>query len=174
MTPDMPDELQAAIDAVYADRDRDDMGPTIDRFEALLAEHPGHPVLLYEVGGAYDTAGQEARALTFYDDALAAGLQGDVLRRCLVQYGSTLRALDRFAESVTVLERAARLFPDSDAVRAFLALSMHADGRSDAAVAALLRLVADRIGSVDLARYHAALRGNADFLDELDAARGTP
>jgi len=35
------------------------------------------------VGGAYDTAGQEEKAQGFYERARAAGLEGDLLRRCI-------------------------------------------------------------------------------------------
>jgi hypothetical protein len=57
----------------------------------VLAEHPDDPDVLYEVGGAYDTGGQEAIAAGYYERALAAGLSGEALQRCLLQYGSTLR-----------------------------------------------------------------------------------
>ncbi len=86
-------ELEDAIRHGYAQRDRANMGPTIAYFESLLAEHPGHPVLVYEVAGAYDTAGQEETARELYERALDLGLAGDALRRCLCQYGSTLRWL---------------------------------------------------------------------------------
>lgn len=55
MTTDVTPELAEAIQRGYDRRDRADMAPTIAHFEALLAEHPDHPVLVYEVGGAYDT-----------------------------------------------------------------------------------------------------------------------
>jgi len=79
-------ELQAAIERGYAQRDRANMGPTIAYFEALLAEHPDHPVLVYEVAGAYDTAGQEATARELYERALDLGLAGT---RCVAACAST-------------------------------------------------------------------------------------
>jgi len=167
----MSESLDAAITLGYERRDRDNMQPTIDYFLDLLARHPGNPTALYEVGGAYDTAGQEDTACGYYEQALAAGLGGDELRRCLIQYGSTLRNLERFDESLVALERARREYPDSDSVRLFLALSLHAASRSDAAVAELLRLAADRITTPEVARYEAALRGNAEFLAGLDGDR---
>ena len=163
-------ELEAAISEGYARRDRDDMAPTIEYFTALLAQYPDHPQAIYEVGGAYDTAGDEQRARGFYERALAGGLQGDTRRRCLLQYGSTLRNLGLFDESITVLRDARSDYPDSDSVRVFLALSLHAASRSDAAVAELLSLAADRIHSPDIDRYEPALRGNADHLRSLDVA----
>jgi thioredoxin-like negative regulator of GroEL len=161
-------ELADAIAEGYAARDRDDMGPTVRYFHALLDRHPGHPVALYEVGGAHDTAGDEELAAKYYEEALEAGLSGDHRRRCLIQYGSTLRNLDRHTESIAVLELARAEFPDSDSVRLFLALSLHAAGRSDAAIAGLLELATDRITSPEVARYEASLRGYAGRLAEQD------
>ena len=161
-------ELEQKIRAGLAAKDRDDMGPTVAYFHALLRDHPGNALVLYEVGGAHDTAGEEEQAVHYYEQALAAGLDGDVLRRCLLQYGSTLRNLERHEESLAVLRQAREQFPDSDSVRVFLALSRHAAGHADAAVADLLELVADRVGTAELQRYAAAIRGNADYLRERD------
>lgn len=158
--------LAAAIERGYAQRDRDNMGPTIEYFEQLLAEHPGHPVLTYEVAGAYDTAGQEAEAAVLYEAAMGLGLSGDTLRRCLCQYGSTLRWLGRLDESTTVLERARREFPDSDAARVFLALTHNEAGRGDQAVAELLTVVTSHPQVTDLGRYATGLRGLAQWLAE--------
>ncbi|MFP3467030.1 tetratricopeptide repeat protein [Leifsonia sp. SIMBA_070] len=153
--------------ALFAARDRDDMAPTIGALLEVLAEHPDDPHVLYEVGGAYDTAGEEETAAGYYERALDAGLAGDTLRRCLLQYGSTLRNLGRFDESLAALDRALTLFPSSESVRVWHALSLHAAGRSDAAVAELMEVAADHIRSPDLLRYEAALRGNAAYLRSL-------
>ena len=164
-------ELEATIAEIFGQRDREDMQPTIEAFLALLAEHPGQPDVLYEVGGSYDTAGDEATAAGYYEAALAAGLSGDTLRKCLLQYGSTLRLLGRHEDSVSVLDRALAGWPESPSVRAFHALGLHAAGRSDGAVGELLALVADAIRTPDVLRYEAALLGNAGYLIGLDAAR---
>jgi tetratricopeptide (TPR) repeat protein len=167
--PNSPDsELDAAIEKGLELKDRANMAPSIEYFTALLAQYPDHPNALYELGGAYDTAGEEQRARGYYESALEAGLAGDARRRCLIQYGSTLRNLGEFDASLTVLERARGDFPDSDSVRLFYALSLHAAGRSDAAVGELLILSADRIRSPEVARYEAALRGNGEYLLGLD------
>lgn len=164
-------ELEARIADIFGRRDRVHMQPTIDAFLALLAEHPTSPEVLYEVGGSYDTAGEEQTALGYYEAALAAGLSGDTLRKCLMQYGSTLRILGRHEESLAALDRALEGWPESPSVRAFHALAMHAAGRSDGAVGELLGLVADHIRTPDVQRYEAALRGNAAYLAALDEQR---
>ena len=146
------------------------MAPTIAYFEDLLARHPGHPVLTYEVAGAYDTAGQEQKARIHYEQALELGLEGDALRRCLCQYGSTLRWL---GELGTPRGRFSHVpvasFRISDAVRVFSALTFLEEGKADAAVAELLTVVTEHAAVTDLGRWAVGLRGLADWL-----AQGRP
>ena len=104
------------------------MQPTIDFFEKLLTEHPDNPYVLYEVGGSYDTDGQEEKAIAYYERALPR-LTGETRRKCLLQYGSTLRNLDRFDESLDVFKKACAEFPESDSLRVFKSLTLHAAGR---------------------------------------------
>ena len=162
----LTDDLRDAIAAGYAARDRSDMAPTIAYFERLLAEHPDHPVLVLEVAGAYDTAGREDEAAVQYERAMSLGLEGDDLRRCLCQYGSTLRWLGRLDESVAVLEGARARFPQSDSVRVFLALTLAEAGRTDAAVAQLLTVITDHPEVTDLGRYAVGLGGLARWLQD--------
>ncbi|MGJ0119186.1 tetratricopeptide repeat protein [Williamsia sp. MIQD14] len=160
--------LDAAIAYGFDARDRENMAPTIEYFSRLLDDYPGHPDVLYELGGSYDTAGDGARAEKLYRDAMAAGLAGDRLRRCLLQYGSTLRNLERTTESVVVFDDACERFPRSPALKVFRALSLFADGRGATALASLLVLIADDLDSDDIRRYEAAIRGNAEYLKTID------
>jgi tetratricopeptide (TPR) repeat protein len=162
--PQLTPELRAAIERGYAQRDRDNMGPTITCFEDLLTAHPDHPVLVFEVAGAYDTAGEEETARGLYERALDLGLGGDELRQCLCQYGSTLRWLDRYDESLAVLDHARREFPGSDAVRVFRALTLNEAGRADEAVAELMTVITTHAEATDLGRYAGGLKGLAQWL----------
>ena len=162
-------ELAEAIRLGYELRDRANMAPTIAYFEALLAEHPDHPVLVYEVAGAYDTAGEEATARELYERALSLGLDGDVLRRCLCQYGSTLRWLGEYDKSLAALDRARAEFPGSDAVRVFRALTLNDAGRGDEATGELLTVITAHPEVTDLGRWADGLRGLAGWL-----AQGRP
>ena len=157
-------EIAEAIRLGYERRDRANMAPTIAYFESLLAEHPDHPVLVYEVAGAYDTAGEEAKARQLYERALSLGLDGDVLRRCLCQYGSTLRWLGEYEESLAVLDRARAEFPGSDAVRVFRALTLNDAGRGDEATGELLTVITGHPEVTDLGRWTDGLRGLAGWL----------
>ncbi|MEV0798182.1 tetratricopeptide repeat protein [Kribbella sp. NPDC050281] len=163
MTTELTPELAATIEEAFGRRDRSNMQPTIDFFERLLTEHPNNPYVLYEVGGSYDTDGQEAKAIEYYERALP-GLSGETRRKCLLQYGSTLRNLDRFDDSLDVFKKACAEFPESDSLRVFKALTLHAAGQKDKALASLLLVIADRVDSAEIKRYEAAIRGNADYL----------
>lgn len=167
--------LDDELDLIVGRRDRNDMQPTIDALLPLHAAHPEDARVLYEVGGAYDTAGQEDRAREFYEKALAAGLEGDLLRRCYLQYGSTLRNLGEHETSLEVFGTARATFPDSPALGVFEAITLHAAGRTDAAVASLLELVVTHLDTPDVERYTPAIRGNAAHLRSLgDASEPRP
>lgn len=161
-------ELEAAIAAGFDARDRANMNPTIEYFAALLGANPGNAAVLYELAGSYDTAGQEGTAEKYYLEAFEAGLSGDRRRRALLQYGSTLRNLGRFEESLAVFADARQQYPESDSLRLFEILSLHAAGRPNTALAEALSLIADRVDSAEVKRYEAAVRGNAEYLASLD------
>ncbi|WP_417233677.1 tetratricopeptide repeat protein [Arthrobacter sp.] len=162
------DELRAQLDKVFAARDREDMAPTIEAFSRILEQHPEEPMALYELGGAYDTDGQEAVAADYYRRAMDAGLEGRWLRQCYLQYGSTLRNLGNVEESLALFDDGIRAFPDSESLVLFKSLTLHAAGRPGAALGSVLRLIADRFPTEEVLRYEAALRGNAAFLESID------
>lgn len=143
------------------------MQPTIDAFQDLLSEHPDNARLVYEVGGSYDTAGQEQVAVGHYTRALELGLDGDLRRRCLLQFASTLRNLGRVDESLAMFDRAIAEFPDSPSLKVFKALTLHASDCANAAFALLLTTIADHLDSPEIARYEAAIRGNAEYVGSL-------
>lgn len=159
--------LDDELDRIFEARDRNNMQPTIEVLLPIAHEHPQHPRVLYEVGGAYDTAGKERTAASYYERALQAGLSGDELRRCYVQYGSTLRNLGELAGSAALFERARAQFPGSPSLAVFEAISLHACGRLNEAVASLLEVVAAGVQSPDLDRYKPAIRGNASYIRSL-------
>lgn len=159
--------LDEELDQILARRDRNNMQPTIDALMPHLEQHPNDSRVLYEVGGAFDTAGDEHAARGYYEGALEAGLSGDLLRRCYVQYGSTLRNVGEFTKSVELFERARREFPESPSLAVFESISLHASGRFHEAIATLLEAVADGVQTPDIERYTPAIRGNAEYIRSL-------
>ena len=116
-----------------------------------------------QVRAAYacDREGRESEAVVFYDAAWKIGvtLPGDERHDFMIGYGSTLKVVGRLVESERTLRQLLTEFPNSGAARVFLALTLHASGRSDAAVGELIELTLAR-GDLDetLKRYERAIR----------------
>jgi tetratricopeptide (TPR) repeat protein len=153
--------LGDAIEQGWAAARREDPEPTVGYFRDLLRQHPGDARALLAYAGALDYADREAEAAPVYEQAFSASLDGDDLRRGLIQYGSTLRNLGRFDEAVAALRRADERFPGHDSIAAFLALALTSAGQCQEAVARLIVLALDRIGGEDLENYEWALRNYA-------------
>jgi tetratricopeptide (TPR) repeat protein len=159
--------LDEELDRIFAGRDRDNMQPTIDALLPLYASHPENARVLYEVGGAYDTAGQEDTAQAFYEKALTAGLEGDLLRRCYLQYGSTLRNLHKYEKSCEIFRVARATFPDSAELDVFEAITLHAAGQPNECIASLLDVVVKFVHAPAMERYKPAIGGNAAYIRSL-------
>ena len=158
----MTEPLEALIAAGRAleDEGRDD--EAVAWFTRLAVQYPDDARVQFETGGAYDSAGHEAEAVTYYRRALALGLPEDALPKVAVQLGSSLRNIGEYAEAVAILEQAAARFPENHAVRAFLALALFSAGRQAEALAVMLRMTVETPGFYE--RYHRSLRQYADML----------
>jgi predicted Zn-dependent protease len=154
-------DLADAIQHGWATADADAPEPAVTYFRDLLAHHPRDRHALLAYASALDFAGREADAAPAYERAFAEGLDGDDLRQGLVQYGSTLRNLGRFADAVTALRQADDQFPGQASVKAFLALALTSAGRCHEAVQILITLTLERIDSDELQQYQRALRSYA-------------
>ncbi|PQZ93709.1 hypothetical protein CQ018_08625 [Arthrobacter sp. MYb227] len=160
-------DLNDELDRIFILRDRNNMQPTIDVLLPFLTSHPGDARVSYEVGGAYDTAGQEKTAKEFYERALAAGLEGDLLRRCYLQYGSTLRNMGEHKKSREIFATARKAFPESPALGVFEAITLHSAGQPEETIASLLELIVEFVHTPDLDQYKPAISGNAAHIRSL-------
>jgi tetratricopeptide (TPR) repeat protein len=154
-------DLTDAIERGWATADADAPEPAVSYFRDLLAQHPCDRHALLAYASALDFAGREAEAVPAYEQAFAAGLDGDDLRQGLIQYGSTLRNLGRFDDAVTALRQADDQFPGHASVNVFLALALSSGGRRHQAVQILITLALDRINSDELQQYQRPLRSYA-------------
>lgn len=147
---------QARVDAVWADTDASE-ADVLDRMTQLVDELPeSDPRGPFELGGANDSAGNEAEAAALYERAIALGLSGESRAALDIQYASTLRNLGRIDEAISVLESTERCAELGAAPDAFLALALHSAGReSDALATAVEALIPF------LPKYHRSLTGYA-------------
>lgn len=157
-------DWDAMIDAFYAEQfDEADAEGSVARMRELVSAHPG-PLADYEIGGVYDSLGNEADAVPLYRAALAGGLDAVHAGRCRIQLASSLRNLDRADEAVEILTGPTGTDDDS-ARAAFLALALHSAGRSAEALRVALEALAPT-----LPRYRRAVVAYADELAPGDGA----
>lgn len=126
-----------------------------------------------QIEAAYtcDRYGDESDAVRYYDAAWKLGVPAEARRTFLVGYGSTLRNVERYDDSIAVLAAAVGEFPGFAPLSAFLALSLHSAGRDREAMARALTAVLDAAGdSGSLDRYDRALRHYRDELAKPDDA----
>jgi hypothetical protein len=152
----------ASLDAYGADEAG--FRALIDR---LVATAPP-AVAAFERACSFDSTGHSDVAVPLYREALAAGLTGyRRRRRATIQLASSLRNLDRSAESVELLTAELATPVDAeaatldDAVRGFLALALTDVGRAPEAVSLALTALAPH-----LPRYQRSLAAYAGDLAE--------
>ncbi|WP_432069798.1 tetratricopeptide repeat protein [Streptomyces sp. AA1529] len=172
----------ARMDALVAERGADGFRAAIGE---LADEQPaGSPPAAFERACAFDSTGLPERAVPLYREALHGGLAGVRRRRAVIQLASSLRNLDRSAESEALLRaeldrgigtdgsggtdgtdsaggarERAEVVALEDAVRAVLALALTDLGRSREAVPLLLTALASH-----LPRYQRSMAGYAQQL----------
>ncbi|TDU05172.1 tetratricopeptide repeat protein [Streptomyces sp. 846.5] len=134
------------------------------RHEKLLGELPeGHPVLLFERGAFQDSTGHSDLAVPLYQQALAAGLDGERRRRVVIQMSSSLRNMGRPEEGVALLRAERERGSDhlDDAISATLALCLVDSGHEREAVAEAVAALAPH-----LPRYQRSMANYARLLME--------
>jgi len=158
--------LLAAIQEARRLRRDDDLEGSQAQLLALMEEHPDHPLVLFEVGGAYDVMGEVEMAIPYYRRAIDAGLDGPDRQECLICLGSSLRVVGEHDEAVETLEQAADEFPGNNSGRVFLALAHYSNGDPDLAVSTLLAILLETTQDKDILAYADALDYYKDNLDE--------
>lgn len=130
----------------------------------LASQQPQDVRALMAAAYACDRLGYEAEAVVYYDRAWAVGVPGDQRVGFLVGYGSTLRNVGRVPDSIQRLQEGLADYPQSTALRAFLALALHSNGQPSAAMASLLYAALRAASEDGFEGYDRALRSYADEL----------
>lgn len=115
------------ITEVWANAEDRDPDEVLAEIEKLVAGHERDPLAAFELAGAYDYAGQEARAEAPYRRALSGGLDPARHQQAIIQLASTLRNLGRATEAADLLRaelESTLVAPYAAAARAFLALTL--------------------------------------------------
>lgn len=154
-------EAEAAIAELRANPDP---RARIAAAQALADTHRGDPRLIFELASAYDSSGDDRRAIALYEEAMGAGLREPHRHRALIQQASSYRNIGDLASARRILDALFELRPGSAAVAAFRALTMLDQGQAPAAVADLINALLSHAGDADDDAYRASLHRNVEAL----------
>lgn len=160
-------DKEITIEQAKALRQEDKLDESEELLLALLEEYPDDPLVLFEVGGAYDVMGLESEAIPYYERAIDEGLEGPELLECLICLGITHRVIGDFQEAVDALEQAVDDFPDDNSSKTFLALAYYSNEQYSEAVQLLLDLLLRTTNDEQILSYTDTLDFYKDNLDEI-------
>ncbi|HOU40511.1 MAG TPA: tetratricopeptide repeat protein [Promineifilum sp.] len=160
------DTLLATIEAARRLRHDDDLEGSQALLLGLMEEFPDDPLVLFEVGGAYDVMGEVEMAIPYYQRAIDAGLEGSDRHECLLCLGSSLRLAGETDDAVETLSQAIDEFPERNSGRVFLALAHYSNGDANEAVRDLLAVLLATTQDADILAYADTFDYVKDNLDE--------
>lgn len=141
-------------------------GEAVEILRGMLAEDPDDAVANFSYALILDGLGYEREAISRYEQAIAGGLPEKEMEEATINLGSSYRAVGEPAEAVEILSRGLTRFPDNQALRAFLAMSLHDVGRYREATEILLRVLTKNSSDAWIAHYQ---RSISRYADEMDA-----
>lgn len=152
------------LDAIVGARAHGQFNQLLPRLQDLDARHPNVAEIAYQIAWTCDTLGRHEQALPAYEKAVALGLPPNELSNAYIGLGSTLRLLGQLERSAEVLRTGKLQFPDNREFDAFLALTLHAQGKHGEALALALETLIDTTEDPGLTAYGRALRHAASRL----------
>ena len=152
------------LDAIVGARAHGQLEEILPRLKSLDERHTNVAEISFQLAWTCDVLDRAAEALAYYEKAIALGLPPNELSGALLGLGSTLRVLGQFDRSAQVLQSAQAQFPDNPEFAAFLALTLHAQGKSAEALRLALETLCATTDDPGLTAYQRAIRHAASKL----------
>lgn len=118
-----------------------------------------------QIAWTHDVLGQAAEAVSCYEKAITPGLPPNEISGALIGLGSSLRLPGQLDRSAEVLRSGKAQFPANPEFDAFLALTLHAQGRHADALRLVLDTLCETTEDPGLTAYQRALRHAAAQLE---------
>ncbi len=146
------------LDAIVGARAHGQSEEIFPRLQQLDRRHPNIAEINFQLAWTCDVLGRSAEGLPYYEKAIALGLAPNELSGALIGLGSTLLALGQLDRSAEVLLSGRAQFPGNREFDAFLALTLHAQGRPGEALRLLIDALCDTTEDPGLHAYQRAIR----------------
>jgi tetratricopeptide (TPR) repeat protein len=160
-------EIAETIEKARAFRRDDELEESQELLLELLEEYPDDPLVLFELGGAYDVMGLEIEAIPYYERAIDQGLEGPELLECYICLGLNHRAIGEFEDAVEILENATSQYPEDNSAKTFLALAYYSNEQYAESVQLLVGLLVQTTDDEQITAYADTLDYYKDNLDEV-------
>ncbi|MGL4819118.1 MAG: tetratricopeptide repeat protein [Bacilli bacterium] len=135
-------------------------------YRTLVAGAPDSAYYHYEYASSFDLLGDERNAIPHYEKAIALADNEAWLSEAYLGLGSSYRCIGDYEKAKVCLETAIARFPEDEALRTFLAMTLYNTGNSNEAVALLLNVICRTTSDPTIQRFKRAISFYADRLDE--------
>jgi tetratricopeptide (TPR) repeat protein len=152
------------LDAIVGARAHGQSAEILPRLRRLDERHPNVAEITYQIAWTHDVLGQQSEAVPAYEKAIALGLPPNEHSGALIGLGSSLRQLGQLDRSAEVLRSGKAQFPANPEFDAFLALTLHAQGKHAEALRLALDTLCETTEDPGLTAYQRALRHAASKL----------
>jgi tetratricopeptide (TPR) repeat protein len=133
----------------------------------LVKANPNDPVIQYQCAWSFDVLGEEAKAVPFYEAAIEKGLSGENLEGAYIGLGSTYRTLGEYEKSKAVFLRGLELFPNNQALKVFISMTLYNLHNHQEAMETLLNCLIETTEDQEILRYKRAIAFYADKLSHV-------
>ena len=143
---------------------------TLEKARSLLLElaaaYPEDAEISFQTGVVHDNLGLEKEAVGYYVRAIAQGLAGKDLERCLLGLGSTYRLRGEYAKAEETLRRGYKEFPEHRGIQIFLAMTLYNTGQYKEAMEIALNNLLETTSDETLLYFKRGISYYANHLDE--------
>lgn len=159
----MNKELEKAIDL----RNRGHHIESNELLMRLAEEFPNNALINYQCAWSLDILGEEAKAVSFYENAIRIGLPHADLEGALLGLGSTYRTLGDYKKSKSTLQKGIELFPDNRAMQTFYSMTLYNLNEHTKAMELLLKCLIETTKDPEISSYKKAIEFYSDKLDKV-------
>lgn len=129
-----------------------------------------NPEVWFHYASAYDFLGREEEAIEHYQKVTELGvekLQGELQPQWYLQFGSTLRNVNKLDESRHILQEGIKKFPNYAAMKVFLALTEYSSGNTKEAAKLALQATTYHEEDNSLKLYQRAIKNYVSALKNI-------
>lgn len=122
-----------------------------------IEQWPDNGELHFQMAWCMDVQGREQEAVTWYEKAIALGLERESLEGAFLGLGSTLKNVGRIEDSIRVFLDAIATFPENPALRVFHSITLASAGQTLPAYKEVVRVLLDFPDNAEVQLYRGAI-----------------